>query len=67
MKFKLAYNCSRSDFLGGQGFKTAPMFEDKVHCLVFMVPADSATDGAYLQRLNQLRKFAIDKGTPGNK
>ena len=37
------------------GFKLEPMLEDKVHCVCFVVPCQSATDDSYMQRLQELR------------
>ncbi|KAL0033092.1 hypothetical protein WJX79_002778 [Trebouxia sp. C0005] len=40
------------------GFKAQPSLGDRVHCVILVVPCDSATDECYMKRLGEMRQFA---------
>ena len=44
------------------GFKASPSLHDAVHCMCLVVPCESATDEAYMSRLQEMRQFARDRG-----
>lgn len=44
------------------GFKADPSIEDTVHCMLFVVPCDAASDDSYMARLRHMRQFARDRG-----
>ena len=44
------------------GFKKQPKLSDAVHCMCLVVPCDSATDEAYMQRLCEMQQFARERG-----
>ena len=46
------------------GFKFEPTLEDKVHCVCFVVPCQSATDDSYMQRLQELRDIVRSRSKP---
>ncbi|KAK9815950.1 hypothetical protein WJX72_012481 [[Myrmecia] bisecta] len=46
------------------GFNSSPMLADKVHCVCFVVPCESATDEAYIKRLQEMKNFARTRGIP---
>ena len=44
-----------------QGFKAHPSLEDRVHCVILVVPCHAATDDTYLTRLREMRQIARDR------
>ncbi len=44
------------------GFKAQPSLGDRVHCVMMVVPCDSATDASYMKRLCEMRQFARARG-----
>lgn len=45
-----------------EGFKVQPSLQDRVHCMVLVVPCNAASDEAYMARLHEMRQFARDRG-----
>lgn len=45
-----------------KGFVANPNFADSVHCVLFVVPCNAATDEAYMTRLHEMRQVAREKG-----
>lgn len=43
-------------------FKIQPSLQDRVHCMVLVVPCNSASDEAYRARLHEMQQFARDRG-----
>lgn len=44
------------------GFNAHPRLQDRVHCMILVVPAHAATDEGYLKRLQEMRQIARDRG-----
>ena len=42
-------------------FVTAPDLADRVHCVCFVVPCDAASDQDYMNRLKEMKKYAMDR------
>ncbi|KAL3132022.1 Interferon-induced protein 44-like [Trebouxia sp. C0010 RCD-2024] len=47
-----------------EGFKVQPSLQDRVHCMVLVVPCNAASDEAYMARLHEMRQFARDRELP---
>lgn len=45
-----------------EGFKAHPGLQDRVHCMLLVVPCSAATDEAYMTRLQEMRQFARERG-----
>lgn len=45
-----------------EGFNSQPRLQDRVHCMILVVPCHAATDDAYMARLQEMRQFARDRG-----